>query len=533
MRTAEPCSARNVVFSSVTSVLLRPGRCPTWAEARCGRPATFLGVGVLRAGAMKWFAAIVPPVLVGVVLVGVVLFASASSSSAAPRVVGGTSIRIQAAPWVVFIRQAISGGSLLCSGSILDPLHVLTAAHCLYDRNGVQASINSLTVKAGVSNYIQQQAGDSEQIRQVSSLRVHPGYLQPAGVTPDDVAIIALSAPLDLSGPTATAIPLPAVGAAFPAGAEVGFAGYGRVSATTPLDGSLNWLAAKADAQGSCGGRSNAVITDAAAIAFCAISPNGTSCTGDSGSALVTTTGVNTLVGIVSAGPLGCTGGGATIVTYVGAPEILRFIQGDDQPPIAPRRTSSTFVDISWQGTLRVGNTLTCSSGNWNGEPTLTYAFVSSQTGQVLQQGPKGTYRLSAANVGDSLVCRAAATNAGGTAVLWTGSTKEIGPAPAIGIAPLRPVAAVPGRTVTVRVVLYAPSELTGKFAVCITPAAQVGKRVCASQRVDVGSSGGRPFKLRLRIWPGASRGLSPLAITAVAGISSTQKTALVQVAPA
>jgi hypothetical protein len=220
-------------------------------------------------------------------------------------------------------------------------------------------------------------------------------------------------------------------------------------------------------------------------------------------------------------------------VTYLGAPEILKFVQGDDHPPVAPRKADSTFVDISWRGPLRVGNTLTCTSGNWSGEPTLAYLFVSSQSGEVLQQGPKVTFRLAAANIGDALLCKAVATNAGGTAVLGTGATTEIGSAPVIGIAPVAPVKAKKGRTATVRVVLYTPPGLTGKFAVCITPPVEVGRRICASQFVDEGSFylGPSKFSLALRVKPTAPLGTSRLTINAVAGFSSTQKAALVRIA--
>ena len=466
-----------------------------------------------------------------IVLAGVTLLAFPSSGVAARRVVGGTAIRVQSAPWVVFIRQAVPGGALLCSGSILDSLHVLTAAHCVYDRNGALASITSLSIRAGVSNSTSQQSGDLEQDRQVSSIRVHPAYVRPTGVTPDDVALLALSAPLDLSGPTAAAVSLPVAGARYPAGADVGLAGFGRDSPTSPPDGSLNWLTAKVDPQGTCAGHTNSVIPDADAVAFCAIPPIGTACTGASGTGLVTTTGARTIVGVVSAGPTGCTSGGATILTYLGAPEILKFIQGDDQPPVAPRKTSSTVADLSWHGPLRPGNVLTCASSLWDGAPTLSYAFVNSQNGQVLQRGSTGTYVLSVADEHATISCSAMATNAGGTAVLSTGSTNAIGSAPLLKVDPVAPVAAVRGRAVTVRLVLETPPGLSGRFSVCITPAAQVGSRACAWQRIGEGSYGALPFMLRLKIKATAPLGSSRLTIAAVSSVSSSRKTALVRVA--
>jgi trypsin len=468
--------------------------------------------------------------LAPLLIAGAALLAGSPAGVAATKIVGGSPIRIQSAPWTVFIRQTVSGGSLVCTGSIVDALHVVTAGHCVYDNTGALASITSIAVRAGISNYNTPQPGDAEQDRGVSSLRVHPGYSGPGSVKPDDIAVLALSAPLDLSGPTVQAVALPAANAPFPAGAAVAIAGYGRETSSSPPDGSLNSLTAAVDQQGSCGGDANAVVPDADAVALCAIPSAGTACTGDSGAGLVTTTGTPTLVGVVSAGPTGCGGGNAVILTYVGAPEILQFVQGNDQPPVAPRKTPATFVNLSWRGPLRVGNTLTCASGGWDGSPTLGFAFVSAKDKTLLQSGPNATYALQPAAVGDTVFCTALAANAGGTAVLSTTTTPAVQPAPALAINPVAPVAAVRGRTVSVRIILEAAAGLSGKFGVCITPLLQVAGRACASQTVAPGSLGAFPFTVRLRIKPTAPVGTSRLSITGVAGPSTGTRTALVRV---
>src|SRR5207237_47026 len=137
-------------------------------------------------------------------------------------------------------------------------------------------------------------------------------------------------------------------------------------------------------------------------------------CNGDSGSGLVTD-GTHTIIGIASAGQPGCVVGSHVIFTAVGAPEIIRFIQGDEHPPIAPRRTDATYVRLFWDGPLRAGNTVGCDSGGWESSsvPQITYAFVRSDTGDVLQQGPKDSFTLTARQVGTSIFCRVLATNEG------------------------------------------------------------------------------------------------------------------------
>src|SRR4051812_29165597 len=178
----------------------------------------------------------------------------AVSASPASGVVGGTTASIQSAPWAVSIRQSTRTGSFLCSGPVLDPLHVLTAAPCGYDPSGNAAGPRSLTVRAGASNLTTAAAGDAQQERGVSSFRVHPGYASLAFLTPDDVAVLALSAPLDLSTPQVQAAALPGGGGFYPEGADVALAGFGRESGGGPPGGALGTRRRTGGEEGGCGG---------------------------------------------------------------------------------------------------------------------------------------------------------------------------------------------------------------------------------------------------------------------------------------
>src|SRR6266404_516149 len=77
----------------------------------------------------------------------------AGVASAAGRVVGGTMIQIQSAPWTVFVTYHFGSTGAVCTGSVLDASHILTAAHCLYDPSGILAQPSSVSVQAGVSNF--------------------------------------------------------------------------------------------------------------------------------------------------------------------------------------------------------------------------------------------------------------------------------------------------------------------------------------------------------------------------------------------
>jgi hypothetical protein len=65
------------------------------------------------------------------------------------------------------------------------------------------------------------------------------------------------------------------------------------------------------------------------------------------------------------------------------------------------------------QGTGAVGEVLTCTMGNWNGEPT-SYAYAwKSNTAAV--GGTGDTYTVAESDAGHSITCTVTATNAAGS----------------------------------------------------------------------------------------------------------------------
>jgi secreted trypsin-like serine protease len=448
----------------------------------------------------------------------------------ASTVVGGTTVQVASAPWVVALRQTVRGGSLVCTGAVLDALHVLTAGHCVFDLTGTLAPPAAFAVRAGASNYLTPAAGDTVQDRGVSSYRVHPRFSWSTGVSADDVAVLALTAPLDLGTPQVQAAPLPTDGALYPPPAALTLAAFGRESTGAP-DGSLNALTATIDPQGECGTLRNTVLPGNNAVAFCSSASTASLCSGDSGAALVTADPPHTIVGIASAGPTSCTPGGHALLTNVEAPEILDFIRGNDQPPTAPRPSGTTYVRLGGDTPFHVGTTVTCTSGDWDGAPAITYVFLDRRTGTVVQSGAKGTLLLTDGLVGAELACRAVATNAGGSAVLETLTTGTVEPTPKLDIERIPPVTAHRGRKVQVRVWLDAEAGLNGTYGVCVLPPARVGTRACASQRVTSGGGGGRfPLTVSLRIKNAAPLGVARLGVSAVAGPSQGQSAVVLRV---
>ena len=269
------------------------------------------------------------------------------------------------------------------------------------------------------------------------------------------------------------------------------------------------------------------MVPDADAIALCARAPTGAICSGDSGGALVKAD-THAILAIASAAPPSCDVGTSGVFVYIGAPEILRFIQGHNQPPMAPRANQSTYVTLSGRTPISVGSTLTCSSGNWTGQPTLTYVFLNATTGEVLQQG-KSSMVITPHEAGITISCRAIATSSGGTALLTTGSSRTVEAAPMLKIAPVTPVSVARGRVAAVQIVLRTSQSVSGTFGVCATPPPRVGARVCASKRVG-GGLGQATFTLGLRIKPTAPLGTVRFAIAATDPVATARASALVHI---
>ncbi len=346
---------------------------------------------------------------------GLVLLA-AWCTAGAGAINGGRAIPVQAAPWTVFILEKAGTTHFVCTGSVLDATHILTAAHCTLDQNEKPASPSTFLVKAGVSDFKEPHAGDREQDRAVRRYRVHPHYVFTGTDDPDDVGVLELNAPLDLRGAAVKAVALPSAHDPFPAGKTAVLAGFGSNVEGAKSKGPLASLTATIDRQGACGPRVSGVL-QFNAVQICASSPTSSVCNGDSGGGLVTTGPKPTLVGIVSAGAPGCDLGSRSLYTYTGAPEILSFIRGNDHPASAPRE-GPTPAMLSWPGQLTVGSTISCAHGDWPGSGLrFSYSFVNWTTETLQQSGPNETFTVPPGDIGAQILCRVTVKNAGGTSL--------------------------------------------------------------------------------------------------------------------
>jgi hypothetical protein len=267
------------------------------------------------------------------------------------------------------------------------------------------------------------------------------------------------------------------------------------------------------------------------AIILCTASPTSVLCSGDSGSGVVTTGGTPVLIGVANDSPAECTLGSRSISTYVGAPEILSFIQGNDQPATAPRPPpASTPYDFTWPRPLVIGDTLKCATHGWPASVQVAYSFVNTATGDVLQTGTSGSYLLPATALGATIICTVALTNDGGTTLISAAATTAVQPVPQIKIQHVSPLNGKRGDRVALRVVLVSPLGLSGTLSVCAALPSSTGGRVCRSTHKLSRAAGNVPFTLTLRVKATASVGVTHVVINAIAGLSTASTTTLLRV---
>lgn len=358
----------------------------------------------------------------------------AAPVAATPRIVGGTTLPdTSQAPWTVAIFTSVSPTSGEgCSGTVVDSTHVVTAAHCFIENDGRKAAPSQVKVVAGTTSYYGAPKDPGSTTVGVLAVRTHPRY-DPAEFD-DDVAVLTLATPLNLTTGRIAALPLPPVGSSILprdryayVSRAVQLSGFGITASGANDFGTLRTVGVGAIPIGFCGTGSSrdAAGTDAPAILLCSDRRGAGACQGDSGgTAAVGPVGARVLAGVIDTSGADCQEG-RNLYANVAAPEIRTFIDAalreQDLPaeatPLSPRGGGN----VKLSGAAIVGRTVTCRRGSWRSGSRFRYAFVFVKGAKERNRGlsSKRTYKVRSSDRGWSVSCAVQASNAGGTGVTF------------------------------------------------------------------------------------------------------------------
>ncbi|RYZ43516.1 MAG: trypsin-like serine protease [Myxococcaceae bacterium] len=288
-------------------------------------------------------------------------------AAATQEIVGGSATTIAENPWQVSLQS--SGGSHFCGGSILNENWVLTAQHCVNSGGTISKPGR---VVAGITN----RTATNGQVRTVTQVVVFPGYVD-ANIG-KDAALLKLSAPLDLSGANAKAIPIvtaaDAAAGVTNSGVVARVTGWGTLSSgSSSLPTTLQTVDVALMTNAAVQAKYPDEVISADQLG--AASPGKDSCQGDSGGPLTVLKGsTRVLAGIVSWG-YGC---------------------ADSRYPGLYGRVSSfeTWINNTINGTTPPGTTLLEKTGVSGAVNSFTHYAITVPAGAttltVVQSGGTG-----------------------------------------------------------------------------------------------------------------------------------------------
>jgi trypsin len=209
------------------------------------------------------------------------------------KIVGGEDVAPNSIPSQVSLQRGSgTAWSQSCGGSILGPSTILNAAHCIV---GVT---NFATYRIVAGEHSLSTSSGKEQNRAISKTAVHVDYI--SSTFENDIALIFLETPLDLSTPDVQPMELPEAGSEPASGDNLYVTGWGTTSSGGSISDTLKGVEVVYVDDATCNRDSYPGQIKPSMI--CAGSAGKDSCQGDSGGPLFASKGSNVQVGIVSWG---------------------------------------------------------------------------------------------------------------------------------------------------------------------------------------------------------------------------------------
>lgn len=316
-----------------------------------------------------------------------------------PTIIGGSAISIDSSPWQVVI---VMRGTSQCSGSLVSPTMVVTAAHCL-----VGYAPNEVRVWAGISKTSERSL---VQETPVAATIAHPNF--DVRTFSNDIGVITLAKPVDITGKVyPIALPFGVTPSTWPANGTAGtITGWG---VTAPGNAATSDQLMRADVtvlaspSEPCGqyGPDLDPSQD-----ICAGSPVGSvdACQGDSGGPLVVQGSVPMLAGLVSSGNECAKAGYPGLYTRIAS--FLPWLQQQGSIATSVPEASTDVVannlgsrvDVTWKAPLTPGSASTIwkVTANPSGQTCVTTAttceFDELPSGQALSFTVAGTNAFGA-----------------------------------------------------------------------------------------------------------------------------------------
>jgi hypothetical protein len=304
---------------------------------------------------------------------------AASLHALSEKVVGGAAASDGEFPFAAFLAWDIGADYwTVCTGSVVSPTVIMTAAHCVTDDQGQPVEPQKLGVVTGRTYLGTKEEG---QVSAVSEVRIEPGWR--VGHAANDVATLVLSAPV-----AAPAVRLAGFTdlATLGVGAKVQTLGWGMTSdgqsalqeqlMTAPVDlqsETTCWRASRWYRPGSM------LCTDVPGHGVGA-------CHGDSGGPLVTQTAIGEWVEIGIADFLStgsCLDGPAYYQSAAAAAGwvLPQLGQAPEAPPIVapPVEAQRPFL----KGRVAAGGVVHCMTGAWSGD-RLHFRYSWSYDGRTM-----------------------------------------------------------------------------------------------------------------------------------------------------